>query len=68
MILTMFWTKNRRKYWRFLFNDTASFDKHWFIALVFQKKRQFVRRKLAKIAKSGAQIELTRTTLCTCFK
>jgi hypothetical protein len=42
-----------QKNWHFLFQSTASLCKNLLITLVFEKtKRQFFRRKLAKIAEN----------------
>jgi hypothetical protein len=50
MIFKIFSPKNRRKNWRFLLKTKLNFEK--IITLFFLEKRQFFRRKWAKIAEN----------------
>jgi hypothetical protein len=51
MILKIFLPKKRRKM-AFLTQNKAKYDKFSIITLVVEKKRQFFRRNLAKIAEN----------------
>jgi hypothetical protein len=55
LFLKYFRRKIEQKYWRFLLKLRLVFAKIVIITLVFEKKRQFFRRKLAKIAENCEQ-------------